>query len=78
MRHSQVMTEVKQGTLLIDNGKVGVVINVYKIGSTSHGKEHGLIHWEESYHIFYSDGTFSYINKSSFQVLIATGDIKLL
>lgn len=72
------MTEVKQGTLLIDNGKVGIVVKVYKIGSTSHGKENSLIHWEESYHIFYSNGTFSYINKSSFQILLATGDIRIL
>ncbi len=72
------MTEVKQGTLIIDNGKVGIVIKVYKIGSTSKDNGHGLIHWEESYHIFYSDGTFSYINKSSFEILVNTGDIKIL
>jgi hypothetical protein len=72
------MTVVKQGTLIIDNGKVGIVIKVYKIGSTSYGKESSLIHWEESYHIFYSDGTFSYINKSSFEILVNTGDIKIL
>ena len=72
------MTEVKQGTLIIDNGKVGIVINVYKIGSTSTGEEHSLVHWEESYHIFYSDGTFSYLTRSGFEILLATGDIKLL
>ena len=72
------MMEVKQGTLIIDNGKVGVVINVYKIGCTSTGGEQSLIHWEESYHIFYSDGTFSYISRSSFHILLQTGDIKIL
>ncbi len=72
------MTEVKQGTLIIDNGKVGIVINVYKIGSTSTGDEQSLIHWEESYHIFYSDGTFSYLTRSGFEILLSTGDIKLL
>ena len=72
------MTEVKQGTLIIDNGKVGIVINVYKIGSTSTGDEQSLIHWEESYHIFYSDGTFCYLSKSSFEILLTTGDIKIL
>ena len=29
------MTEVKQGTLLIDQGKVGIVVRIYKIGATS-------------------------------------------
>ena len=72
------MTEVKQGTLLIDNGKVGIVVKVYKIGSTSDGKENSLIHWEESYHSFYADGTFSYISKSSLQLLLATGDVRIL
>jgi hypothetical protein len=72
------MTVVKQGTLIIDNGKVGIVIKVYKIGSTSKGNGHGVIHWEESYHIFYSDGTFSYINKTSFEILVNTGDIRIL
>ena len=73
------MMEVKQGTLLIDQGKVGIVVRIYKIGATSEdtgGKQ--KIHWDESYHIYYSDGTHSYINKSAFDILIATEDIKIL
>ena len=48
------MTEVKQGALLIDQGKVGIVVRIYKIGATSEN-ESGTqnIHWEESYHIYY-------------------------
>ena len=73
------MTEVKQGALLIDQGKVGIVVRVYKIGATSIN-ESGTqnIHWEESYHIYYSDGTHAYINKSAFDILVITGDIKIL
>jgi len=73
------MMEVKQGTLLTDQGKVGIVIKIYKIGATS--EEHSgeqKIHWEESYHIYYSDGTHSYMNKSAFDILVITGDIKIL
>jgi len=73
------MTEVKQGTLLIDRGTVGIVVRIYKIGATSQndsGTQH--IHWEESYHIYYSDGTHSYMNKSAFDILVITGDIKIL
>ena len=73
------MTEVKQGTLLIDQGTVGIVVRIYKIGATS--GDSGVnqqIHWEESYHIYYSDGTHSYLNKSAFDILVITGDIKIL
>ena len=73
------MTEVKQGTLLIDRGTVGIVVKIYKIGATSvdhRSIQH--IHWEESYHIYYSDGTHSYMNKSAFDILVITGDIKIL
>ena len=73
------MTEVKQGTLLIDCGTVGIVVKVYKIGATSvDDKSIQHIHWEESYHVYYSDGTHSYINKSAFDILVITGDIKIL
>ena len=73
------MTEVKQGTLLTDQGKVGIVVRVYKIGATS-GDQRGAqqIHWDESYHIYYSDGTHSFIHKSAFDILVITGDIKIL
>tara|TARA_R110002074_G_scaffold200741_1_gene368642 strand:+ start:273 stop:488 length:216 start_codon:yes stop_codon:yes gene_type:complete len=69
---------VKQGTLIIDNGKVGVIISVYKVGSTTNGDQCATVHWEESYHIFYSDGSFSYLNKSSFDVMLMTGAIRIL
>ena len=72
------MTVVKQGTLIIDNGKVGVIISVYKVGSTANGDQYASVHWEESYHIFYSDGSFSYLNKSSFDVMLMTGAIRIL
>jgi hypothetical protein len=73
------MTEVKQGTLLTDQGKVGIVIKIYKIGATSQ-TDRGVqqIHWDESYHIYYSDGTHAYMNKSAFDILVITGDIKIL
>jgi hypothetical protein len=70
---------VKQGTLLTDQGKVGIVIKIYKIGATSQ-TDRGVqqIHWDESYHIYYSDGTHAYMNKSAFDILVITGDIKIL
>ena len=56
--------------LLIDQGKVGIVVRIYKIGATSETMEGTQnIHWDESYHIYYSDGTHAYINKSGFRYL---------
>jgi hypothetical protein len=73
------MTEVKQGTLLIDQGTVGIVVRIYKIGATSQNVSGTQsIYWEESYHIYYSDGTHAYLNKSAFDILVITGDIKIL
>ena len=73
------MTEVKQGALLTDQGTVGIVVKVYKIGATSiDGSSSQQIHWEESYHIYYSDGSHAYLNKSAFDILVITGDIKIL
>ena len=72
------MTEVKQGTLIIDNGKLGVIISVYKVGSTANGDQYATVHWEESYHIFYSDGSSCYLNKSSFDIMLMTGGIRIL
>lgn len=70
------MTAAKQGTLIVDNGKVGIVIRVYTIGVT--GDMNSAVRWETSYHIFYSDGTFSYLSQSNFDTLLNMGIVKIL
>ena len=70
------MMEVKHGTLFIDNGKVGMIVKIYKVGST--GGPTSSITWHETYEVYYVDGSVSFINKESFEQMIASGAIKVL
>ena len=70
------MMEVKRGTLFIDNGKVGMVVKIYKVGST--GGSTSSITWHETYEIYYADGSVAFINKNSFMQTVESGTIELL
>lgn len=70
------MMEVKHGTLFIDSGKVGMVVKIYKVGST--GGPTSSITWHETYEIYYSDGSVSFINRDSFSAMLESGAIELL
>ena len=70
------MMEVKHGTLFIDNGKVGMVVKIYKVGST--GGSTSSITWHETYEVYYADGSVAFINKNSFSQMIESGAIELL
>ena len=70
------MMEVKHGTLFIDNGKVGMVVKIYKVGST--GGPTSSITWHETYEIYYADGSVAFINKNSFMQMVESGTIELL
>lgn len=70
------MMEVKHGTLFIDNGKVGMVVKIYKVGST--GGSTSSITWHETYEIYYSDGSVAFINKESFEQMLKSGAIEML
>ena len=70
------MMEVKHGTLFIDSGKVGMVVKIYKVGST--GGSTSSITWHETYEIYYSDGSVAFINKESFEQMLKSGAIELL
>jgi hypothetical protein len=70
------MMEVKHGTLFIDSGKVGMVVKIYKVGST--GGSTSSITWHETYEIYYADGSVAFINKNSFMQMVEAGTIELL
>jgi hypothetical protein len=70
------MMEVKHGTLFTDNGKVGMVVKIYKVGST--GGPTSSITWHETYEIYYSDGTIAFINRDSFEQMAECGTIEIL
>ena len=76
MRQFATMMEVKHGTLFIDSGKVGMVVKIYKVGST--GGSTSSITWHETYEIYYADGSVAFINKNSFMQMVESGTIKLL
>lgn len=76
MRQFATMMEVKHGTLFIDSGKVGMVVKIYKVGST--GGSTSSITWHETYEIYYSDGSVAFINKESFEQMLKSGAIELL
>ena len=76
MRQFATMMEVKHGTLFIDNGKVGMVVKIYKVGST--GGSTSSITWHETYEIYYADGSVAFINKNSFMQMVESGTIELL
>ena len=63
------------GTIILDGGKLGIVINEIKSGTWS---EEPLFNWTTSYEIKYSDGTTCIMTESSFFRLVDRGQIKIL
>ena len=63
------------GQFILDNGKLGLIIN--EISYTVLSPEERSV-WNVSYEIKYFDGTSSLINKKSLHKLIAIGRVVLL
>ena len=63
------------GKLIMDNGKVGLVVNEIKSGTWS---EEPLFNWTTSYEIKYADGDYCIMTSSSLNRLIKKGRIVLL
>ena len=63
------------GHFILDNGKLGLVVN--EISYTTLSPDEKAV-WQSSYEIKYFDGSYSLINKSSLHKLIEIGRIKLL
>ena len=70
------MAKLELGSLILDNGKIGVVIRVLTSGTLS--TSHDFIKWRNNYEIFYSDGTFSVIGEATLHSLIEKGEVKIL
>jgi len=67
--------EIRIGTILIDNGKLGIIVNEIKSGTWT---EEPWFNWTTSYEIKYSDGNRCIMTSQSFQRLIELGKILLL
>jgi hypothetical protein len=63
------------GCLLLDNGKIGMVVNEIKSGTWS---EDPWFNWTTSYEIKYADGDTCIMTSNSLHRLIETGKIKVL
>jgi len=67
---------LKVGTLLVDNNKVGVITKVITSGTLN--TDHDLIKWRNNYEIYYNDGSFSIIGEGTLHRLIKKGEVKIL
>ena len=70
------MAKLELGSLILDNGKIGVVIRILTSGTLS--TSHDFIKWRNNYEIYYSDGTFSVIGEATLHNLIEKGEVKIL
>jgi len=68
--------QLKVGSLILDNGKIGVIIKVITSGTLN--TDHDLIKWRNNYEVYYQDGSCSIIGESTLHRLIKRGDVKLL
>mgnify|MGYP003122605274 CR=1 FL=1 len=72
-------TEIKYkvGTLLNDNGRLGVILAYYPQGSTSF-ENCKKINWRDNYHLYFLKGKSYIIGTHAFDRLVAKGTIKII
>lgn len=70
------MERLELGTLIVDNGKIGIVTKILTSGTLN--TDHDLIKWRNNYEIYYSDGSFSIIGEATLYRLIEKGEVKIL
>jgi len=63
------------GTIILDNGKLGLIVNEIKSGTWS---EEPYFNWTTSYEIKYADGSTCVMTEHSFKRLVARGQIHIL
>lgn len=68
-------SEFEIGTIILDDGVLGVIINEIKSGTWS---EEPLFNWTTSYEIRYSTGDHCVITEHSLKRLVEKGRIKIL
>ena len=70
-----MILEIKVGTMLLDDEKLGIITNEIKSGTWT---EEPLFNWTTSYEIKYADGVICIMTEESLRRLIARGKIRLL
>ena len=61
---------------ILDNGKIGIIINVMKSGSLR--TTSSIINWRENYEIYYFDGQATVIGTEAVRRLIREGKIVVI
>ena len=67
--------ELKVGTVIIDNGKMGIIISIVENGTWS---EHGPFSLVKSYEIRYFDGNLTMMTGQTIKKLIDRGALEVI
>ena len=70
------MEKLKVGTLIEDNGKLGVITKVIEMGTLNVDSD--IIKWRANYEVHYADGIISIIACATISRLISEGKIKIV
>lgn len=70
------MEKLKEGTLIEDMGKLGIISKVITSGTLK--TDNDLIKWRNNYEIYYADGSVAILGETTLHRLIEKGDIKVL
>ena len=70
------MQKLKVGTLIEDNGKLGVITKVIEMGTLNVDSD--IIKWRANYEVHYADGIISIIACSTISRLINEGKIRII
>jgi MOSC domain-containing protein YiiM len=70
------MEILKVGTLIEDNGKLGIIARVIRMGRIEFDNE--LLSWRDNYEIHYLDGIVTVMGVKAFQRLINEDKIKII
>jgi MOSC domain-containing protein YiiM len=68
--------KLKEGTLIEDMGKLGIISKVITSGTLK--TDNDLIKWRNNYEIYYADGSVAILGETTLHRLIEKGDIKVL
>ena len=70
------MQILKVGTLIEDNGKIGIIARVIRMGKMDFDSD--IISWRDNYEIHYFDGTVTVIGVNAFARLVEDKKIKIM
>jgi hypothetical protein len=70
------MEVLKVGTLIEDNGKIGIIAKVIRMGKITF--ENDILSWRDNYEIHYLDGNVTVIGVRAFARLVEDNKIKII